>query len=265
MDPSYNNSFGSFANNGGQPVQSAPVLSPVGGDIVLASQPKKKKVGLIVGIVLIITLIIVGIVTVILVGGRGNSNDARFKDFVSLVLHNGSDKYPTDKGLYAIQVAAIAPVEEEMDAYFDAVREKGAELIKNGDNNKDLIKKVLLWTYIADFYNFYDDDTVVVYEDGGYEVAGEMLDNRYDLISIADDLEYSEIVSTVLFAEKVYLDYIKEYEAGGCSMLKEVDDCVVMEVSTDELDSVLGSFDEIYEYARNMMDEVIPSLAGGNK
>ena len=263
MDPSYNNSFGSFSSGGGQTPQ--PIMSPVGGDIILTpSQPvKKKKTGLIIAVILILIAIGAGVAAVMLMGKGGR--DTAFNDFTNLVLYNGTDKYPNENGLYAIQAVAVVPIEEEMDTFYDKVREIGNELINSDDSNKELVKKVLLWTYVADFYNFYDDDTVTVYESSGYETAKNMLSDRYNLVSITDDSEYSEIVSMALFAEEVYLDYVNEYESGGCSLLREVDDCVAIEVETDKLDLVYDSFGEVYDYARDMINDVVMSLAGGSR
>ena len=92
MDPSYNNSFGSFSSGGGQAPQ--PIMSPVGGDIMLPAQPvKKKKVGLIIGVILILIAIGAGVAAAMLMGKGGSEMTARqaFNNFSNYFLYGVED------------------------------------------------------------------------------------------------------------------------------------------------------------------------------
>lgn len=100
MDPSYNNSFSSFGASDdftaaqGQP---APILSPVGGDIVLPSKPKKNKVWwLLLIMVAIIAVISTGFFLFLNYGKNNGGNGSSIERYISLVV-TGNEEYSNEE------------------------------------------------------------------------------------------------------------------------------------------------------------------------
>ena len=182
MDPSYNNSFGSFNSAGGQDIDY--------GAVVLSSSPstKKKKVSIIVSAVLACVIVGVAIVTSIIMNSNTIATD--FKQIVSFIEDVPEDfewpeedeDYSEEKGwVYAILVSNYNT--KDISSYYDDLYKKYDSFFeKHGSRvSKDLMEEysnmLKVLKNLVD-YRRTENDLARAFESGGVEGANEFLERN---------------------------------------------------------------------------------------
>lgn len=191
MDPSYNNTFDSFGSGGGQMTQ--PIMSTGSGDIVLSSnQPaKKKKMGIIVGIVLILVAIGVGVAALIMFLNKG-SVQKDFKEIVTLVEAVPSDfKWPDEEEDYSEEKEWVYAIlisynnAGSISSYYDELDKKYENFLAKYQNSlsNDLLSEYSNMLKIlrnAIDYRKRENDLIKAYDVGGAEGANEFYKNNIE-------------------------------------------------------------------------------------
>ena len=222
MDASYNGTGG--FNNGGNVSQP---VSYGSGDIILASENKKGRLGgrkVILGIIVGLLVIVIAVFAGIMLPHAFVDS---FDEYKKLVLYgNDGETYPNERGSYAIQTITGNRDKEKVADYFAKVR-KAAEKVDEKTKEKfgrDM-EVIDLWMKIYYFFHFLDDDMIKVFEENGDSATRKYIMSEYGRFRNTSDEEIAAVGGVLTNAAFAYLDYIVAFEANGCKLSDITEAC----------------------------------------
>ncbi len=268
MDPSYNNSFGSFSSGGGQTPQ--PVMSPVGGDITLpASQPvKKKKTGLVI-ILVILVLGLCVVAAIFLVpnfgkGGASGGNDA-IEKYKNLVLYGDENKSSSEEsGIYFEvnyhkgDITSWQEYNDKLVNALDSVEKSNSELSGTVSLQKAFLK-MLTKNKVMDGNEF--NVFLEKYIEGKESLMNAYIEGEYGELKSVDNGYVQEYYYRIIDLSMSVLDYIGVLQEEGCTnySLEALAECVSSEETWNNIDLIMDKSFSYVNSSDNEMAFVLPN------
>lgn len=213
-----------------------PIMSPTSGDVVLpAQQGKKKKVGLIIGVILILIAIGAGVAAVMLMGKGKDSlivdYTKLFNVYANYLLYGSDNDEPVDffvpSDTFYIDENYNSPeyissLKESFDNFYNSV--EGKESLQGVSLSLSEERIDFLVEYSR--FDFIDFDSIRgVYENQGFEVAKQTIYQFYGLTEEGPSDSENEIMYEMkqADAERVLLLLDSNYESDIGSSLFEAE------------------------------------------
>lgn len=246
MDPSYDNSFGSFGVNGGQ---NQPVVSPAGGDIVLTSTPKKNKKPIIIaGVCLIVLAIVLAIVAAIFfVKWPVSDSDykTKFNIFANLAV-SGKDEVRSsvDFDSYDEYYIENNYSDERLlgrwNEFLGAVEKSGVEDLF--ESSLESVQERLEFLKVVDSGIFMDESMLSgYYQVNGKEATIKYIEEFYSEPAPAEENNY--LIATAREADKE--DMLERVELLSIGRNMEIGDTVVSNYQYNALNLVIRDLERI--------------------